>query len=88
MRRSNEKKKQNQGEVMTKQEAVALFLKRVDVRGLIVEDLLDKVLEAALDKLVADTANPVDNMLKDALYPVIKKELITQLDAFMAKLKE
>jgi hypothetical protein len=73
---------------MTKQEAVALFLKRVDVRGLIVEDLLDKVLEAALDKLVADTANPVDNMLKDALYPVIKKELITQLDALMAKLKE
>ena len=73
---------------MDKKEVVAMLFKRIDVRGLIVEDLLDAVLEPALDKLVKDTSTPFDDMAKQAVYPVLKQELIKALDAILAKAKE
>lgn len=73
---------------MDKKEVVAMLFKRIDVRGLIVEDLLDAVLEPALDKLVKDTSTPFDDMAKQAVYPVLKQELVKALDAILAKAKE
>lgn len=40
-----------------------------------VGDLMDEILEPALEKVVSDTGNPFDDILKDAVYPVLSDEL-------------
>lgn len=37
--------------------------------------LIDEVLEPALDKVVKDSANPVDDAVKAMIYPVLEKEI-------------
>lgn len=37
--------------------------------------LIDDVLEPAIDKIVADTKNPFDNMLKASVYPMLESEI-------------
>lgn len=46
----------------------------VNVPGLF-NDILDKVLDPALQKLVDDTANPLDNILKAAIAPALESLL-------------
>ena len=41
----------------------------------VVDSLIDEVLEPALDKIVADSRNPFDNMLKASVYPALEKEM-------------
>ena len=59
---------------MDKELLLKLAMKHLDVPGLI-SDVLDQALEPAIDKFVADSANPYDDMLKAAIYPVLKAEL-------------
>lgn len=65
----------------------AIVKKRIDLKGLLVEDLMVGIIEKALDKIVADSSNPYDDMLKAALLPMLKKELIGQIDKLLAKLE-
>lgn len=73
---------------MEKKEIVALLLKRVDVKGLLVEDLLGAILKPALDKMVADSANPYDDVAVAALYPPLAKAIEEQVAALLAKIQE
>lgn len=57
-----------------KQKLIELAIKHLNVPGLLV-DVIDEVLEPALDKIVADSENPYDDMAKAALYPVLEKAL-------------
>ena len=41
----------------------------------LISDIMDEVLEPALEKVVSDTSNPFDDILKDAVYPVLSDEL-------------
>ena len=50
-----------------------ILFKNINIEGLIF-DTLDEVLEPALQKVVDDTANPIDNMLMMA-YPFIETEV-------------
>jgi len=51
-----------------------IALKNINVPGLGM-DTLDLVLKPALDKVVADTATPIDDVLAAAIYPVLRAEL-------------
>lgn len=64
----------------------ALLLKYIDVRGLLVEGLLAGVVKPALDKLVADTSNTLDDSLVAFLYPELEKAATAWIDAELAKL--
>lgn len=64
-----------------------ILKKRIDLRGLLVEDLLINLVEKALDEVVADSSNPYDDMLAAALKPVLKKAAIEQIDKMLAKLE-
>lgn len=64
----------------------AILLKRVDVRGLIVEDVLQGMVKAAIQKFVADTSFPYDDTLYNIIYPMIEKEVTTRLDEYLASL--
>lgn len=47
---------------------------KINLEKLLGEVLLDDVIGAALDKVVADTANPFDDAAKAMLWPVLEKE--------------
>lgn len=54
----------------------------------IVDSLIDDVLEPALDKLVADTSNPFDNILKASVYPALESEIKSRIKDQISKLKD
>lgn len=72
---------------MDKKKLVEILLKRVDLRGLLVDDLLKGVINDALDKVVKDTANPFDDIAKAATMPAIEKALSEYLDKLIADLQ-
>lgn len=57
-----------------KDEIIEILKKRVDVAG-IAEDMIEKVLEEALKKVVADSSNKLDDMLMASIYPILKVEM-------------
>lgn len=57
-----------------KKTQLAILKKNINLGGLIA-DQVDLVLEPALDKVVANTTNPFDDMLKAAIYPTLREEL-------------
>ena len=59
----------------------------LDMPGLL-DSLLDGAIEEALDKLVKDSSNPYDDMLKAALYPHLKSLLGDQFKSLWDKLLE
>lgn len=59
---------------INKEVLLPIVAKNVNAPGL-VADLLDGVVEEALKKFVVDTANPYDDMLVAAAYPVIESEI-------------
>jgi hypothetical protein len=71
---------------MNRQEIFALLLNRIDLKGLLINDLLDVVLKGALDKMVQDSSNPYDDLAVAALYPPLKKALEEQLVKLLADL--
>ena len=70
---------------MDKDKLIAIALKNLNVGGFAL-DLLDQVLKPALDKMVADSENPYDDMLVAALYPVLDKEIKEKIAEMVAKL--
>ena len=57
-----------------KQKAIAIAKNRIDLPGAL-SDVLDIILEPALEELVKGTETPLDDLLKDALYPTLKLTL-------------
>lgn len=57
-----------------KEKLVKILLENVNVSG-IAFALIDDVLEEALQKVVDDSTNTVDDMLMAAIYPILEKEL-------------
>ena len=56
-----------------REELKTMAKKNINLEGLF-NDLMDKLLEPALQKVVDDSANPFDNMLMSA-YPFIEAEI-------------
>jgi hypothetical protein len=44
------------------------------------DEIIDEVLEKALDELVKDSKMPFDDMLKAAIYPSLEKEIKSRID--------
>ncbi len=59
----------------------------LNVPGL-VKDVLDKVVEPALDKLVKSTDNKFDDIAKAALYPILVDELNKQVQSLWDKIDD
>lgn len=76
---------------MEKKKVIDLVVKNVNLPGLVF-DIIDEVLEPALDKIVAESSNPFDDMAKASLYPLLEKELKElaqkKYDELIAKLSE
>lgn len=72
---------------MTKKEIIALLLKRIDLKGLLVEDVLQLVIKKALDKVVQDSSNPYDNIAMAALYPPLEKAIVEAVDELLRSLQ-
>jgi hypothetical protein len=70
---------------MDKELLIAIAKKNINAPGLI-NDIIDEVVEKAIDKFIADTSNPYDDMLKAALWPVIEKEVKEKLAELWAGL--
>lgn len=56
-----------------KNKLLKMLIKYVDLKGLLTE-MVCEVADEALDKVVEGTANPMDNMVKAALWPVFEEE--------------
>jgi hypothetical protein len=56
-----------------KMKLLKMLVKYVNLKGLLIE-LVCEVADEALDKVVAGTKNPMDNMVKAALWPVFEEE--------------
>ena len=67
-----------------KDKLLEIVKKRIDASGIFV-DLLDELLEPALKKVVADTSNPLDDVLMQSIYPVLEQVIKDLADE---KLKE
>lgn len=57
-----------------KRKIFKLIVKYIDLKGLLTE-MVTEVMDETLDKVVADTSNPYDDMMKGAMWPVAEKEL-------------
>lgn len=71
---------------MNSSEIKAILMKRIDVKGLLVEDLLSQIIKPALEKMVADSENKYDDMAMAALYPPLEKAIKEQIDSLLSKL--
>lgn len=56
-----------------------IALKNINVKGMAL-DILDDIIEEALQRVVDNTSNPYDNMIKDLLWPLVRAELARVLD--------
>ncbi len=71
---------------MGKDEIIALLLKRIDVKSLVIEDLLGLIFKK-IDDLVKDSENKLDDALAAIIKPQIKAylelELSSKIDSFL-----
>lgn len=65
----------------------AVLLKRVDLKGLVIEDILQGLVKAKLDEIVKDSSNSFDDMLMTFVYPEIEKAVVKWADEQLAKLQ-
>ena len=49
--------------------------------------IIDEVIEEAIDKVVADSSNQYDDMIKSVLWPLIEKEVKQIISKKVAELK-
>jgi hypothetical protein len=68
-------------------EVVKAVLKSLDEKKIVAE-ILEKTLEPALKKFVADSSNPYDDMLFTMGYPKLKEFMLEELDKFVVKLEQ
>lgn len=72
---------------MEAKEIAAKVLARVDLKGLLIEDVLKGVVKKKLEEIVADSANTFDDAMFAMVYPLLEKAVVDWLDAELAKLK-
>jgi len=56
-----------------------MIMKAIGLRKVVTE-LLDQYVEPAIDKAVKRSKTQLDNKAKDALYPILKEELLALVD--------
>jgi hypothetical protein len=56
-----------------------ILLANVNVSGVAL-GVLDDIIEEALQRVVDNTSNPYDNMIKDMLWPLVRAEIARLLD--------
>jgi hypothetical protein len=69
-----------------KVDAKKILLDSIDVEKLCFA-IIDEVLEPALDEVVKDSANPVDDAVKALVYPPLEVELKKLISKKVAELK-
>jgi len=72
---------------LDKEKAIAILVKRIDVPGALF-DIIDEILEPALDELVKASTNPYDDLAKAALYPILDKLLKEEAQKLWDKIQE
>lgn len=66
----------------------AMLLNRIDLEGLIIEDVLRGIVKKKLDELVADSSNTLDDALVAMIYPEIEKAAARELKELLDKFRE
>jgi len=64
----------------------AMLLKRIDLRGLIIDDLLKNALHEVLADLVLRSDNTIDDAIVAMLEPLVVAEAEKRIDELLAKL--
>lgn len=64
---------------MFKKKVFQLIVKYFNVKGFLTE-MVTEVVDEALDGVVKDSSNPYDDMAKAAMWPVMEKELASQIE--------
>lgn len=72
---------------MDKKDIIAILVKRIDLKGLVMEDILEGVIEPKLDELVASTSTSLDDTAKALIMPELKKALDEFLGEKLDELK-
>ena len=57
-----------------KEELLKVLVSSIDLKKM-ATGLIDEVIEEALKKVVADSSNPIDDMVMATLWPVLEKEI-------------
>jgi len=65
-----------------------MLLKRIDLRGLIVEDVMQAIIKKKMEEFVKDSENTYDDALYNLLYPMLEEEVIKKIDELLAKIAE
>jgi hypothetical protein len=62
-----------------------VLVKRVDVKGLLVEDVLRGLIKGKLEEIVKDTSNPFDDSLLTFVYPLLEEAVAKAVDELVEK---
>ena len=62
-----------------------VILKRVDIKGLLVEDLMMGLIDKKLQEIVDKSDNSLDNALKDMIMPELIKAVENFVDSKLAE---
>ena len=57
-----------------KKAQLKILKKNLNLGGLVADEI-DQVLEPALQKVVEDSSNPFDDLLKASIYPILRSEI-------------
>jgi len=69
---------------MDKAQVKALVLAHVDLKGLAVDGILEGLVFAKIDQLVADSASKLDDKMAEMLKPLIKDYVSSKIDEALA----
>lgn len=69
-----------------KNKLLKLVVKYFNIKGFMSE-MVTEVMDEALTKVVADTANPYDDMAKASLWPLLEKEAVKVIEEKMDLVK-
>lgn len=69
---------------MEKDQIIAMLLKRIDIKGLIVEDVIDGLVKEKLDELADKTETPLDDTIVTFIVPELSKYVGGKLDEVLA----
>lgn len=69
-------------------ELLLKVLSRIDVRALLIEDLLVGLIYKKIDELVLDSENTIDDAMAQMLKPLLQKELDKFIVSYLEGLKK
>ena len=65
-----------------------MLLKRIDVRGLILEDIMIGIIKTELEKIVKDSSNSYDDAMLSFVYPILEDAAKKFIEEQLAKVGE